>query len=65
MKWPCAFVDMCENENFLILMVPEGGGDVLVGSALPVTLTLMPLNIQDLGCSHPQPFEGPVKIVGS
>ena len=65
MKWLCAFVDVCENENFFILMLPEGGGDDLVGSALPLALTLMPLNIQDLGCFNPQPFGSPSKTVGS
>lgn len=64
MKWLCAFVDVCKNENSLVFMFPEGGGDVLVGSALPVILTLIPPNIQDLGYSHPQPFEAPIKIVG-
>lgn len=64
-EWLCAFVDVCENENFLILMLPEGGGDDLVGSALPLALTLVPLNIQDLGCFHPQTFESPIKTVGS
>ena len=58
-------MDVCENENFLILMLPEGGGDDLVGSALPLALTLVPLNIQDLGCFHPQTFESVIKTVGS
>lgn len=55
--------DVYENENFLILLFSESDGDVLVSSAVPVTQTLMPLNFQDFGYSHP--FEVPIKIVGS
>lgn len=55
--------DVYENENFLILLFSESDGDVFVSSAVPVTQTLMPLNFQGFGYSHP--FEVPIKIVGS
>ena len=54
--------DVCEEENFLILMFPESDGDALAGFPLPVALPLLSLNFQDLGCSHAQFLEGPIKM---